>query len=99
MRASAAQIAIRHHQNVAASQAGTTTFAVPLPLRQEAAVSQLLLQSVIVPGAQTSEGKLIEAVTIPWFDIIELLKQDPNVAFQISPEKWEEIIAGAYHRA
>jgi restriction system protein len=38
-------------------------------------------------------------VTIPWFDIIALLKQDPNVAFQISPERWEEIIAGAYHRA
>jgi restriction system protein len=28
-----------------------------------------------------------------------LLNQDPNVAFQIPPEKWEEIIAGAYHRA
>jgi restriction system protein len=57
------------------------------------------LQAVIVPGARTDEGKLIEAVTIPWFDIVALLSKDPNVAFQISPEKWEEIIAGAYNRA
>jgi hypothetical protein len=42
----------------------------PLPLRTEG-IAQLLLQAVIVPGERTSEGKLIEAVTIPWFDIIE----------------------------
>jgi restriction system protein len=47
----------------------------------------------------TGEGKLIEAVTIPWFEIVALLKENPNVAFQISPEKWEEIVAGAYNRA
>jgi len=41
---------------------------------------------------------LIEAVTIPWFEIIDLLKKDPNIAFQIPARRWEEIIAGAYHR-
>jgi hypothetical protein len=45
-----------------------------LPLRA-VGIAQLLLQAVIVPGARTSEGKLIEAVTVPWFDIIALLKQ------------------------
>src|SRR5262249_18782817 len=60
---------------------------------------QVLMQAVIVPGARTNEGKLIEAVALPWFDIIALLKDDPNLAFQISPEKWEEIVAGAYRRA
>src|SRR6266446_10307414 len=74
------------------------TAETPLPLRP-AGTAQLLLQAVIVPGERTSEGKLIEAVTIPWFEIIALLKQDPNVAFQIPHERWEEIIAGAYHRA
>jgi restriction system protein len=57
------------------------------------------MQAVIVPGARTNEGKLIEAVALPWFEIIALLKDDPNLAFQISPEKWEEIVAGAYHKA
>jgi restriction system protein len=78
---------------------GAMTADTPLVLRESARNAQLLLQTVIVPGARTDEGKLIEAVTIPWFDIIDLLKKDPNVAFQISPEKWEEIIAGAYCRA
>lgn len=101
----AAQIAVRSHRNLAASYTAAALTAVmntaetPLPLRAAAGVAQLLLQAVIVPGARTSEGKLIEAVTIPWFDIIALLKKDPNVAFQISPERWEEIVAGAYHRA
>lgn len=69
---------------------------VPLLIRNH---SELLVQTVIVPGDKTSEGQLIKAVTIPWFDIVALLQKDPSVAFQISPEKWEEIIAGAYHKA
>ena len=57
------------------------------------------MQAVIRPGDQTDEGKIIEAVTLPWFDIIALLEKDPNAAFEIPPERWEEIIAGAYKRA
>ncbi|MGO9490966.1 MAG: restriction endonuclease [Terracidiphilus sp.] len=62
-------------------------------------ISELLLQAVIVRGDKTAEGRLIAAVAIPWFDIIELLQKDPTIAFQISPDKWEEIIAGAYHKS
>ncbi len=56
----------------------------------------LLLQAVIVPVRKVSEGTLIETVTIPWFEIIKLIKSDPAMAYQISPRKWEEIVAGAY---
>jgi restriction system protein len=59
----------------------------------------LLLQTLFEPGAQTNEGTLIEAVALPWFDIIAFLKTDPSIAFQIPWEKWEEIIAGAYKNA
>jgi restriction system protein len=59
----------------------------------------LLLSAVIVPGDRTSEGQLVEAVTVPWFEIISLLTRDPSLAFQIGPRKWEEIIAGAYKTA
>jgi len=65
----------------------------------KAFTADLLLQTVIIPGEKTEEGRLVEAVSIPWFDIIELLKKDPNVAFKIPPEKWEEIVAGAYSKA
>jgi restriction system protein len=52
-----------------------------------------------VPGRKTTEGQLIEAVAIPWFKIIRLLKHDPSLAYKIPPWKWEEIIAGAYKKA
>jgi restriction system protein len=61
--------------------------------------ADLLLQAVVVPGESTNEGKLIEAVAIPWFEIINALKNNPKLAFQIPPRKWEEIIAGAYKKA
>ena len=54
---------------------------------------------MIVPGARTNEGTLIEAVALPWFDIIDFLETDPSIAFQLPWEKWEEIIAGAYKSA
>ncbi|MDA8048849.1 MAG: hypothetical protein M0002_02340 [Rhodospirillales bacterium] len=61
-------------------------------------VSDLLLQAVVVAGDKRTEGRLIEAVATPWFDIIELLKCDPSIAFQIPACRWEEIIAGSYRK-
>jgi len=60
------------------------------------AITDLLMQTIVVAGAETLEGRLIELVAVPWFEIVEFLKKDPNAAFQIPPRKWEEIIAGAY---
>jgi restriction system protein len=92
-------VAARSRRNAADFMTGESRPDTPLVLRVATEKAQLLLQAVVVPGARTDEGKLIEAVTIPWFDIIALLAQDPNVAFEISPERWEEIVAGAYHKA
>ena len=39
---------------------------------------------------------LIQAVTIPWKEILKLIKDDPNLIYQIDPRKWEQIIAGSY---
>jgi restriction system protein len=71
------------------------------PVRNNALLdtASLLMKAVIVPGDRTSEGQLVEAVTLPWFEIIELLNGDPALAFQLDPRKWEEMIAGAYERA
>jgi restriction system protein len=71
----------------------------PFPLVDAAAIPSLLLQTVIVPGARTSEGRLIEAVALPWSEIIALLLKEPAIAHQLTPDKWEEIIAGAYKKA
>ena len=60
---------------------------------------KLVVKSVLVLGETTDEGKIVEAVTLPWFEILELLKNDPNAEFQIPADKWEEIIAGAYRQS
>lgn len=61
--------------------------------------ASFLLQAVLKVGEKTDEGRLIEAVTLPWFEIIKSLERDPSVAFQIDPRKWEELLAGAYKQA
>jgi restriction system protein len=59
----------------------------------------LLLKAVVIPGERTSEGTIIQAIALPWLEIIEYLSKDWKVAYQLPPEKWEEIIAGAYKKA
>lgn len=76
----------------AAQLSASATFVTPdLP--------SLLLQTIVVAGAKTTEGLLIEAVTVPWLEIAKLLKRSPHEAYNIPPRKWEEIIAGAYRAA
>jgi restriction system protein len=65
----------------------------------EPLLASVLLQTIIVPGGKTADGIMIESVAIPWFDIIEILRRDPNAAYQIPARTWEEIIAGAYKKA
>lgn len=50
-------------------------------------------------GNEVSEGRLVEAVALPWFEIMQMIKADPESIYAIDPFKWEEIIAGAYTRA
>ena len=56
----------------------------------------ILLQAVIIPGDQTTEGQLVTAVALPWFEIIEILQRSPETIYEINWRKWEEIIAAAY---
>ena len=69
------------------------------PSNVTSSIPQLLIKSAISSGRKTIEGKLIEAVELPWFDIIELLRKDPTNAYKIPPDKWEEIIATSYVKA
>lgn len=50
-------------------------------------------------GDNTNEGLLVQAVALPWYDILENILRDPDAAYQIGSRRWEEIIAGAYTRA
>ena len=59
----------------------------------------LLMQQVLIFADKTREGILVAAVNEPWFEIIAELERNPDLAFQISPERWEHMVAGAYKRA
>lgn len=67
-------------------------------LRGEKPVS-LTVSSIIIPEKKTAEGVLIESTSFLWTEIVSRLQKDWNAAYLIPPEKWEEIIAGAFHKA
>jgi restriction system protein len=63
------------------------------------ALPGILLKAILTFGDPTKEGRLVEAVAIPWFEIMRIIKSDPRAIYEIDDRKWEEIIAGAYERA
>lgn len=68
--------------------------------QQEAANSPILLVQGLLDAVGTTEyGKLVRAVTVPWQAIVTALKNDWSKAYQIPPEKWEEIVAAAFDKA
>jgi hypothetical protein len=78
----AAEIAMRHHhhhqlsaRSLISAQADIGVTDTPLVLRETNSLPQLVMKTVIVPGKETDEGLLIEAVTLPWFDIIEEIRR------------------------
>ena len=77
----------------------TVSVGTPLPLRlADDAPVVTLAAGLLSLGASVEDGTLIEAVAIPWFEIIALLNADPD-AVRLDPRQWEEIIAGAYTHA
>jgi restriction system protein len=60
---------------------------------------ELLVKALLEFGDPTCEGALVTGVAVPWFEIMEMIRRDPEAIYQIAPRKWEEIIAGAYERA
>jgi restriction system protein len=59
----------------------------------------IILKAVLDFGGRTDDGRLVAAVATPWFEIVRMVQNDPASIYQISWEKWEEIVAGAYKRA
>jgi restriction system protein len=91
------QTTLAHRQRLmAAITSGQTgpPFGPPLP----SALPAITLKAFIVPGERTREGVLIEAVAVPWFEILDRFHRDPRSIYEIDDRMWEEIIAGAYKR-
>lgn len=75
---------------------GSPISSIPLRIKFGSKSPSILLQAVIVPGEKTSEGQIVEAVTLPWFKLVDIIRRDPNVVYQLDWRKWEELIAGPY---
>jgi len=82
------------HVHSAAAVAGVAITSPP-PDPQDL-LPTLVMQTLIISETKTADGMLIQAVTIPWKEILKLIKDDPNLIYKIDPWKWEEIIAGSY---
>ena len=63
------------------------------------ATPEITLKALLTLGRNDSEGRLVEAVAVPWYEILRLMQSDPEAAYRIDPRQWEEIVAGAYTRA
>jgi restriction system protein len=59
----------------------------------------LSLSSVIVPERFTTQGILIKSTSLVWDEIVQALGDDWRLAYQLTPERWEEIVAGAFKKA
>lgn len=58
----------------------------------------MIVKALLEFGEKTSEGVLVRAVSVAWFEIAKLIHRDPDEIYRINPRAWEEIIAGAYER-
>jgi restriction system protein len=61
-------------------------------------VSDITVQALLTFGDKTNEGRLVEGVRIAWDEIIRLIGHNPEEIYNIDPQKFEELIAGAYER-
>lgn len=59
----------------------------------------LLVQAVTYSYRDTEEGVLVHSITPVWQLVARLLKEDPSLAFEIAPHKWEELVAAAFDEA
>jgi len=64
-----------------------------------AMIANLRISGVIEPYAQHEEGTLIQAMEIPWRQVVDRLMDDWSLAFKIKPREWEELIAAAFSYA
>lgn len=63
----------------------------------EARTQQTLLQAAIVtPVEHTPDGALVQAVALPWIQLVAAIEHDPDMVHQLHWRKWEEIVAAAY---
>jgi restriction system protein len=68
-------------------------------LEDGAKTVKLSLSGFIIPERKVAEGILLKSTSAVWQEIAEKLGTDWTIAYQLSPENWEEIVAGAFKKS
>jgi restriction system protein len=61
--------------------------------------AEIVLQGLIVPDQKVHEGILLRSTSVIWLEVARRLGQNWALALQLTPFQWEEMVAGALHRA
>jgi restriction system protein len=61
--------------------------------------SNLTFKAIVLPGDKTAEGVLIQALAIPWIEIVRQIQQDPDFLRKLHWRLLEELVAAAYTAA
>ncbi len=68
---------------------------LPLILRVDASFA---VKSIVTLGQKVEDGRLVEGVKLPWYEIVRRVQADSNFLYEIEWWQLEELIAGAYKR-
>ncbi len=60
---------------------------------------EIIVQGFIETAGRSWKRDLMRAIAIPWRRIVLQLNQNWNLAFEISPRTWEELVAAAFDEA
>lgn len=60
----------------------------------------ILLQTVLELGPKVPEGRIVEAIALPWLQMADEISKDPAFLHHFAeyPRKFEEFLAGIYER-
>lgn len=91
--------ALQYFRGIEAAKRRRRMLPIYAAIASRAKTPVLTLKAILDFGNKVGDGRLVEAVALPWFEIMKMIKRDPDSIYQINPFTWEEIIAGAYTRA
>lgn len=67
--------------------------------RDVALENTIIVQALLRPESEALKSRNIQALAIPWLDILELIYRDPRSVYARPPDKWEEFIASAFTKS
>src|SRR6267378_764605 len=99
MVAAAGQIGVLALSPTSATLSGAGAVATAGEIRAARETASITVSSLIIPERKTTEGILVRSTSAIWSEIVQKLGSDWNLAFQLTSDQWEELIAGAFHKA